>query len=102
MTKFIFLIVKGGCCNMSDNKRTHEEMLLTCLEALVTQNKHLCALVSELSESVSEIEHMLTENRVQKQKINKLQLEADFGKDDSNSIPHVPHQPYPIEKLAQL
>lgn len=96
---------------MSDNnnKRTHEEMLLTCLEALVTQNNNLFALVSELSESVSEIKHMLADNRVQKQKAIKMQFEADFGKDapcclaeDSNSIPHVPHQPYPIEKLAQL
>ena len=100
---------------MKTRKRTLEEttdMLQTSLEQLLVQNRHLCSLVSELSESVFEIEKVLTERQTPAyaRKVAKAQLEADFGKDapclavveDSNSIPHVPHQPYPIEKFEKL
>lgn len=83
------------------------------LDALVVQNKKLCALISQLSESVFEIETAVV---VKKETAPqppppqgaaaaagvKLLVEHQHAEDSNSMPPPVPHAPFPDEKLNEI
>ena len=118
---FFFCAAKKRKKKMHTRKRTAEQVnellaenlisMNAHLDALVVQNKKLCALISQLSESVFEIETAVVVKKEAPQPpppagaavaVGKLLVEHQHAEDSNSMPPPVPHAPFPDEKLNEI